>query len=106
MHYRLQEDYDRGSMNRRWLPIRTALAILLVLSLSLVLIHAHQDGPGQDCGLCYAQHMPGIQSAATNLLAAPALYEWRTASEAPSLESHAFFPAHPGRAPPQSFSLI
>lgn len=92
-------------MNRRWLSIRTVIALLLVLSLSLVLLHSHPDGPGQqDCGLCYAQHMPGMQAATTNLLVSPALYERRGAAEEPSLESDEFFQAHRGRAPPRSLS--
>ena len=106
MYFPPHEDYDPKRMNRRWHSFRAGLAILLVLSLSLVLIHWHQETPGQDCGLCAAQQMPGIQSTTTNLLALPAIYGWRAVAQEPSLESNAFVPAHPGRAPPQSLSLI
>ena len=82
------------------------MALLLLLSLSLVLIHQHPDGAGKDCGLCDVQRTPGLHSTSEHLLATPALYEWRSAAEEPSLESSSFVPTHRGRAPPRSFSSI
>jgi hypothetical protein len=100
-----REGYDHGSMNRRWLPFRAALAILVVLSLSLVLIHWHQDSPGQDCGLCATQHMPTLQSTPQGVATEPVVFEWWHSTESPASESSAFLPAHPGRAPPSISSI-
>jgi hypothetical protein len=94
-------------MSRRWIPVlRSSIAILVLLSLSFVLVHWHPEKSNQDCGLCYAHQMPGLQGSGHFLVAAPNLYEWRLISSAPILESRAFVPAHPGRAPPQSLSSI
>ena len=94
-----------AGMIRRRLPLlRSTLAILMVLSLTLVLVHWHQERPGQDCGLCYAHQMPGLDGAAGPLLAIPEVSECPSANFESVLESSAFVPAHPGRAPPLSLS--
>jgi len=94
-------------MSRRWLPVlRSSVAILLLLSLSFVLVHWHPDKSSQDCGLCYAHQMPGLQSAGHYLIAAPNLYVSRLTLSVPVFDSNAYVPAHPGRAPPRSLSAI
>ncbi len=98
-------DYHSTDVNRGRFPIRALVAVVLLISLSLVMIHWHQEGAGQDCGLCAAQHMPGLQSATQSITALPQVLEWRHSTEAPSPEFTAFLPAHPGRAPPSFSSL-
>jgi len=96
-----------AGMIRCRLPLlRSTLAILMVLSLTLVLVHWHQEKPGQDCGLCYAHQMSGLHAATGPLLTIPKVSEWRRANSQQILESSAFVPAHPGRAPPKSLSSI
>ena len=99
-------DYDNSHMVRHWQPLfRSSVAILLLLSLSFVLVHWHEDNkPGQDCGLCYAHQMPGLQSAAKPLLIVPRITEWRSAVPEAVLEFNAFVLSHSGRAPPLSLS--
>ena len=86
--------------------LRSSIAILVLFSMAFVLVHWHEEKPGQDCGLCYAHQMPGLQDAKAPLLAGPGAYEWRSAASEQVLVSHAFVPSHPGRAPPLSLSLI
>jgi hypothetical protein len=94
-------------MNRRaQLVLRSTIAILLLLSLSVVTVHWHDDKQGQDCGLCYAHQMPGLQGTDTPLLAVPGISERRSAVSEQVLVSTAFVPSHPGRAPPRSLSSI
>ena len=94
-------------MHPHWRQIlRGSITILVLVSLSLVFVHWHEDKPGQDCGLCYAHQMPGLENAADPLLSVPQLAEWRFAVPAEILESSAFVTAHPGRAPPRLFSSI
>jgi hypothetical protein len=92
-------------MSRRWFSIRAIAAVLLILSLSLVMIHWHQEGAGQDCGLCATHQMAGLEGTAQVAPAAPQRIEWRYHTESASSESSAFIPAHPGRAPPASSSI-
>jgi hypothetical protein len=107
LHPSWTEDYDTQHMDRRWLPVlRSSVAVLVLLSLSFVLVHWHPDKSSQDCGLCYAHQMPGLQIAGHSLVTGPNLYVWRLTSCAPVFDSHAFVPAHPGRAPPRSLSSI
>jgi len=91
---------------RAQLVLRSTIAILVLLSLSLVTVHWHDDKQGQDCGLCYAHQMPGLQGTDTPLIAVPEISEWRSAVSEQVLVSNAFVPSHPGRAPPRSLSLI
>jgi hypothetical protein len=92
-------------MIRRWQPVaRSTIAILLLLSLSVVFVHWHQDKTGRDCGLCYAHQMPGLQNAAEPLPAVPRVTEWRLVVPEAVLESSAFVLSHSGRAPPLSLS--
>jgi hypothetical protein len=94
-------------MSRRWLPVlRSSVAILVLLSLSFVLVHWHPEKSSQNCGLCYAHQMPGLQSAGHSLISAPNLDGWRIPLTAPVFDSNAFVPGHPGRAPPRSLSTI
>ena len=92
-------------MSRRWFSIRALAAVLLVLSLSLVMIHWHQEGTGQDCGLCAAHQMPGLEGTAQAAPATPQVVELRPHAGPVQFESNAFVPAHPGRAPPSFFSI-
>jgi hypothetical protein len=70
----------------------------------MILVHQHREGIGKDCGLCYAQQLPGLHDTVENPLATPAMSGSRSATQEPSLESIAFVAAHPGRAPPISLS--
>jgi len=81
---------------------RTAFALLLVASLSLILVHWHLDSRGQDCGVCHAQQMPRLENATKVLAPVPPTQEWieRTA-QAANFHS-GFVPTQPGRAPPQN----
>jgi hypothetical protein len=92
-------------MSRRWFSIRAVAALLLILSLSLVMIHWHQEGNGQDCGLCATHQMPGLKGTAQIVPTAPQIFEWRSVTESVLSESSTFVPANPGRAPP-SVSFI
>lgn len=88
-------------MHQRWIPLlRISIAILVILSLSTVLVHWHEDKAGQDCGLCAAQQMPGMQSATGVLLVGPALHEWRFVAQDNAQESAIITLVHFGRAPP------
>jgi hypothetical protein len=88
-------------MHQRWIPLlRISIAILVILSLSTVLVHWHEDKAGQDCGLCAAQHMPGLQSTTGVLLVIPALHEWRFIAQDDAQESAITTLVHFGRAPP------
>jgi hypothetical protein len=91
---------------RAQLVLRSTIAILLLVSLTIVSVHWHDDKPGQDCGLCYAHQMPGLQGTGASLLVIPGIYEWRSAVSEQVLVSNAFVPSHPGRAPPRSLSSI
>jgi len=93
-------------MTRRWFHLRALTALVLLLSLSVIMIHWHQEGAGQDCGLCYTHQMPGLRTESHAPVIAPRVLEWRFLSAEPASESQAFVPAHPGRAPPRSFSSI
>ena len=101
LHLVPTEDYDSGRMHQRWIPLlRSSIAIIVILSLSLVLVHWHEDKAGQDCGLCAAQQMPGLQGSAAVLLAAPILHEWRFITRDNAQESSKATRLHFGRAPP------
>jgi hypothetical protein len=91
---------------RAQLVLRSTIAILLLLNLFVVTVHWHDDRQGQDCGLCYAHQMPGLQGTGAPLLAVPGISERRSAVSEQVLVSNAFVPSHPGRAPPRSLSLI
>ena len=94
-------------MNRRaQLVLRSTIALLLLLSLTVVTVHWHDDKQGRDCGLCYAHQMPGLQGTDVPLLTFPGVSERRSPVSEQVLVSHAFVPSHPGRAPPRSLSLI
>lgn len=96
--------YDRPRMMfRRAQFLRGCFAILLILGLMLVLVHWHQDRAGQDCGLCYAHQLAGLQVSAEHGLTAPNVSQWRSSVRERISESDAFAPAHPGRAPPVAF---
>jgi hypothetical protein len=88
-------------MLQRWIPLlRSSIAIIVILSLSTVLVHWHEDKAGQDCGLCAAQQMPGLHGSTGVLLAAPILHEWRYVTRDNAPESTITPLSHFGRAPP------
>jgi hypothetical protein len=88
-------------MLQRWIPLlRSSIAIIVLLSLSTVLVHWHEDKAGQDCGLCAAQQMPGLQSTTGALLAVPTMHEWRYVTQVNAEESADTTLLHFGRAPP------
>ena len=91
---------------RAQLVLRSTIAILLLFSLTIVTVHWHDDKQGQDCGLCYAHQMPGLQGTDVPLLAIPESAEPHAPVSEQILVSNAFVPSHPGRAPPRSLSLI
>jgi len=91
---------------RAQLVLRSTIAILLLISLTVVMVHWHDDKQGQDCGLCYAHQMTGLQSTDAPLLYVPEVAEGRAAVSEQVLVSNAFVPSHPGRAPPRSLSSI
>jgi hypothetical protein len=103
LHLLRPEDYDGPRMSQRTQTLlRGSIAILLLFSLAVVLVHWHDDRPGQDCGLCYAHQMPGLQSATSPMLGVPEASESRLTDTEQILVSSAFVPSHPGRAPPRS----
>jgi hypothetical protein len=84
--------------------LRSSIAILILLSLATVLVHWHEDKPGQDCGLCAAQQMPGLQAGTSTLLTLPVLHESRFVLQDQVQESVGELPLHSGRAPPTVLS--
>jgi hypothetical protein len=86
--------------------LRSFIAVLLILGLSLVLVHWHPEKSGQDCGLCVAHQMPGLQSSAVPFVESPGVYEWYAVLSEQILISSAFVPSHAGRAPPSPFSAL
>jgi len=84
---------------------RAALALLLVASLTIVLVHWHRDSRGPDCGLCTAQHMPTLQSPAGNLLIVPVAPEWLDVADEAAPTYSGVVLLQLGRAPPQVFVL-
>jgi len=94
-------------MVRRWNPLlRSSIAILIVLGLSLVLVHWHPEKAGQECGLCTAHQMPGLQSTTVLLLATPGISEWRPRAIEQLIVFSVSIPSHAERAPPRSLSSI
>ena len=92
-------------MLRRWLPLlRSSIAILVVLSLAIVLVHWHEDKAGQDCGLCAAHQMPGLQSATGILFGSPTMHEWRYLMLEQTQDAVSISLSHAGRAPPAVLS--
>jgi len=94
-------------MTRPWARLlRISLAVFLVLSVCLVLVHWHTERASQDCGICAAHHMPGLQSSAAPTLSAPGFY----AGSARTLDSisvaQTFVSSHSGRAPPAFLSSL
>ena len=88
-------------MLQRWIPLlRSSIAIIVILSLSTVLVHWHEDKAGQDCGLCAAQQMPGLHGSTGVLPAIPTLHEWRHVTRDNAPESAITPLSHLGRAPP------
>ena len=93
-------------MNPYWRTFgRAALALLLVASLTIIVIHWHRDSRGQDCGLCTVQQMPTLQSPSGNVVEAPITREWAGPVVQPvSLHSEVVL-LKSGRAPPQIVTL-
>ena len=93
-------------MNQYWRTYgRAALALLLVASLTIIVIHWHRDSRGQDCGLCTVQQMPTLQSPSGNVLVAPITREWAGVDIQPdSLHSEVVL-LQSGRAPPRILTL-
>jgi hypothetical protein len=93
-------------MNGHWRTFsRAALALLLVASLTVVLVHWHRDSRGQDCGLCSVQHMPTLQSPAGNLLSVPTTREWMDVVDESNPPFSGVVLLQHGRAPPRFASL-
>jgi hypothetical protein len=94
-------------MNRHWRPFgRAALALLVVASLMIVVVHWHRDSRGLDCGLCAVQHMPTLQSPTGNLLIVPTTLGWMDVTDkVASIYSGAVL-LYRGRAPPSVFFSI
>ena len=102
----LPRDYDVLTMNQYWRTYgRAALALLLVASLTIIVIHWHRDSRGQDCGLCTVQQMPTLQSPAGNVVVAPITQEWAGIAykSAPILTRVTLLQS--GRAPPHIVTL-
>jgi hypothetical protein len=82
------------------------VALLLVASLSLILVHWHRDSRGQDCGLCSVQQMPGLGHVSSEFSFVPAPEEWAEALDSGDPVPSGFVSVLPGRAPPSAdFSL-
>jgi hypothetical protein len=97
-------NYDAFTMNHYWRTYgRAALALLLVASLTIIVIHWHRDSRGQDCGLCAAQHLPTLQSPAGKVLVAPTTQEWVDFLLEVTLIHSGIVLFESGRAPPQVF---
>jgi len=96
--------YDVGTMNQYWRTYgRAALALLLVASLTIIVIHWHRDSRGQDCGVCTVQHMPALQSPTGNIVAVPATREWAGSQYEPVPTRTGVVLRESGRAPPRTF---
>jgi hypothetical protein len=92
-------------MNHYWRTYgRAALALLLVASLTIIVIHWHRDSRGQDCGLCAVQHMPTLQSPDGNILVPPTIQEWADLLTEVALIYSGIVLLESGRAPPQVFA--
>jgi hypothetical protein len=82
---------------------RAALALLLVASLTVIVIHWHRDSRGQECGLCTVQQMPTVQSPTGNVLIVPTTEEWARVFTRPASVHSGVVLLESGRAPPQVF---
>ena len=90
-------------MTRPWARLlRISLAVFLVMSVCLVLVHWHIERANQDCGICAAHHMPGLQSSAAPIISAPDSYAGNARTVDLASVVQTFVPSHPGRAPPAS----
>lgn len=93
-------------MNQHWRNLarwgRLALAVLLVVSLTVIVVHWHQDARGQDCGLCNAQQMPSLLGSVGNLLIVPVSQEWITPVREVIPVYSEVVRLQRGRAPPQA----
>ena len=85
---------------------RVFVALVLVASLSLILVHSHRDARGQDCGLCSVQQMPGLEHVSSAFSFVPAPEEWTEPLDLGDPVPLGLVPVLPGRAPPSiDFSL-
>jgi hypothetical protein len=92
------------TMNRYWRTYgRAALALLLVVSLTVIVIHWHRDSRGQECGLCTVQQMPTLQSPTGNVLIGPTTQEWAGVFSKPAFVYSQVVLLESGRAPPQVY---
>ena len=83
-----------------------ALSVLLVVSLTIIVVHWHQDARGPDCGLCNVQQMSSLVSSAGSLLIVPVSREWITPVREVTPVYSEIVLVRQGRAPPQAFVSV
>ena len=77
------------------------VAILTVATFATV-VHRHIGADDQGCVLCHVRHDPGIDTAPTSVLAAPAVSERPFLIAECESASRDSVPLRSGRAPPSS----
>src|SRR6476661_7416371 len=97
------------AQERRWLCVRRALLVLLVLvsfaavqTASAIEIHPdHHGGPNDHCcAACHAGHFPALHSVSSVQLAGLALTAWHTSVEVAPYTSDDGRTFNSSRAPP------
>jgi hypothetical protein len=87
---------------RSW---RSIVTLVLLFAVCLMLVHWHQDSPGQRCEICFAQNLPSIHVPFAAWLPALARVEWSSLVEEPASAHSVFSESKPSRAPPNALSL-